>query len=117
MTDSIAESLKARGNEYFAKGKIDAAIDAYSEVRHPNQPRQTAALRPAARLPAVVGAALVRPRCCPLPHQAICLEPTHAVYYTNRALCHFKKENWAQACSLDDFRAVVALTARVVLFE
>lgn len=61
MSGSIPETLKARGNEFFAKGKLDAAIDAYTE--------------------------------------AICLEPTQAAYYTNRALCHFKKQRWHQAAS------------------
>ena len=48
-----AERVKASGNEYFKKGKIDAAIEAYSEC--------------------------------------IALDPTNAVYRTNRALCHRNK--------------------------
>jgi len=53
---SNADKLKEHGNACFAKGKLEAAIEAYSGC--------------------------------------ICLEPSVAVYYTNRALCHHKKEQW-----------------------
>ena len=68
---SVAEQCKKRGNEAFAKGKLEAAIEAYSE--------------------------------------ALCLEPGEPVYYTNRAMCHRKKEAWeavvadcSTALELDD---------------
>ena len=32
MPSDIAEQCKRRGNEAFAKNKLDAAIDAYSEA-------------------------------------------------------------------------------------
>uniref|UniRef100_A0A7S4BIQ1 E3 ubiquitin-protein ligase CHIP n=1 Tax=Chrysotila carterae TaxID=13221 RepID=A0A7S4BIQ1_CHRCT len=57
-----AQALKQQGNDAFSKGKIGAAIDAYSE--------------------------------------AICLEPSNAVYRTNRALCHQKKGSWQKV--IDD---------------
>ncbi len=70
-TMSVAEQCKKRGNEAFAKGKLEAAIEAYSE--------------------------------------ALCLEPGEPVYYTNRAMCHRKKEAWeavvadcSTALELDD---------------
>lgn len=51
-----AEERKRVGNEAFSKGKLEAAIEAYSE--------------------------------------AICFAPSEPVYYTNRAMCHRKKEQW-----------------------
>ena len=51
-----AEERKKAGNEMFSKGKLEAAIEAYSE--------------------------------------AICFAPSEPVYYTNRAMCHRKKEAW-----------------------
>ena len=58
MASDAARALecKKRGGEMFAKGKIAAAIEAYSE--------------------------------------AICFAPREAVYYTNRAMCHKKRESW-----------------------
>ena len=56
MPNATAEERKRVGNELFGKGKIDAAIDAYSE--------------------------------------AICFDQMEPVYYTNRAMCHRRKENW-----------------------
>jgi len=56
-----AEERKKMGNDYFAKGKLEAAIEAYSE--------------------------------------AICFAPSNAVYYTNRAMCHRKKEHWQAVVS------------------
>eukprot|EP00850_Spirogloea_muscicola_P004129 SM000017S02869 [mRNA] locus=s17:689504:692577:- [translate_table: standard] len=53
---SQAEALKSQGNQYFAKDKLAAAIDAYTE--------------------------------------AIALCPTVPVYWTNRALCHRKRNDW-----------------------
>lgn len=51
-----AEEAKQLGNAMFSKGKMQAAIDAYSE--------------------------------------AICFDPNEPVYYTNRAMCHRRKESW-----------------------
>jgi len=48
-----AEQAKLRGNEFFKKGKLDAAVEAYTE--------------------------------------AISLDPSVSIYYTNRAFCRFKK--------------------------
>ena len=62
-----AEQQKEVGNRMFAKGKLDAAIEAYSE--------------------------------------AICFSPKEPVYYTNRAMCHRKRENW-QAVTADCERAL-----------
>ena len=56
-----AEERKRVGNEAFAKHKLEAAIEAYSE--------------------------------------AICFAPNEPVYYTNRAMCHRKKEHWEQVKS------------------
>ena len=53
----------------FAKGKLQAAIDAYSE--------------------------------------AICFAPSDPVYYTNRAMCHRKKESWDAV--LSDCRSALEL--------
>ena len=72
MTDATrAEEAKALGNAMFSKGKLQAAIEAYSE--------------------------------------AICFEPSEPVYYTNRAMCHRRREAWEsvisdceKALSLDD---------------
>ena len=65
----MADALKKHGNECFAKGKLDAAIEAYSE--------------------------------------AICLEPSNAIYRTNRAMCHMKRENWPQV--VHDTQAALVL--------
>ena len=57
MADAArAEERKAVGNEMFAKNKLAAAIEAYSE--------------------------------------AICFAPHEPTYYTNRAMCHRKREEW-----------------------
>ena len=56
MPNASADQCKKRGNDAFAKGKLEAAIEAYSE--------------------------------------AICFEPSEPVYYTNRAMCHRRKEDW-----------------------
>ena len=66
---STAEERKRAGNEMFSKGKLEAAIEAYSE--------------------------------------AICFAPATPVYYTNRAMCHRKKESWHAA--LSDCDAALAL--------
>lgn len=51
-----AEQLRQNGNTYFKKGRVGAAIDAYTE--------------------------------------AIALCPNVPVYWTNRALCHLKRNEW-----------------------
>eukprot|EP00877_Chromochloris_zofingiensis_P003028 jgi/Chrzof1/12726/Cz07g05110.t1 len=53
-----AEALRSEGNQLFAKGKYQAAIDRYTE--------------------------------------AITLDPSSAVLYVNRAMCHKKREHWDQ---------------------
>ncbi|KAK1354022.1 RING-type E3 ubiquitin transferase [Heracleum sosnowskyi] len=53
-----AEQLRQDGNSYFAKNKLSAAIDAYTE--------------------------------------AITLCPNVPVYWTNRALCHRKRNDWVR---------------------
>lgn len=62
MADAArAEERKRVGNEMFGKGKLGAAIEAYSE--------------------------------------AIMFAPSEPVLYTNRAMCHRKKESWAAVMS------------------
>lgn len=56
-----AEKLKEHGNTCFSKGKLDAAIEAYT--------------------------------------QCLDLDPRNPVYFTNRALCHHKKEVWPSVVS------------------
>ncbi|KAC9294239.1 hypothetical protein E3N88_33958 [Mikania micrantha] len=87
-----AEQLKQDGNLYFKKNRFGAAIDAYTEVPDSFHAHHLFDEMPISR-------------CLILNLQAITLCPNVPVYWTNRALCHRKRNDWARV-EEDCLRAV-----------
>ncbi|KAL8215102.1 hypothetical protein R6Q57_004551 [Mikania cordata] len=87
-----AEQLKQDGNQYFKKNRFGAAIDAYTEVPDSFHAHHLFDEMPISR-------------CLILNLQAITLCPNVRVYWTNRALCHRKRNDWARV-EEDCLRAV-----------